>query len=205
MPQSFLWGNHSGPCGMKNKAITINLILLLILGSSTALAQAKESHAYRIEKVNVDFLSKGQSGFDGIQSQGLGGLTTTSASGKWARIEVQYTSLNEFADEITIEFYVLTQSNAILKGSITQNNIFRGKHHFAAVFLHPTTLQRFGAIKRVAVQISYSSEIKDSAEWPRASHKEWWTQSPAKEGYLKKVFQTPFILDQPGRYEDTKW
>jgi hypothetical protein len=99
----------------------------------------------------------------------------------------------------------MMSSGIVLTDSFTQINISKGPHHFAALFLHPSTLQRYGKVKRIAVQISHQGKIQDTAQWPHPSKKEWWNQYPIQTGLLKKPFQTPFILDQPERYEDTKW
>lgn len=184
---------------------TIACVGLMIFLPEILLAQyrTKPRRPLDIKKISVDDLSRGRGGFGGFQPQGLAGLESSPYSGKWMRIEVQYGSHLKFSDEITLAFYVLTRGGAILKGQITQMNIFEGPRHHAAVFLHPTTVQRFGPVERVMVELRHQGIVIDASQWPAGTRREWWKEIPPREGYLKTIFQTPFLLDQPDRYEDT--
>lgn len=157
-----------------------------------------------IKRINVNYRSKGGSGFEGFESKGLSSMGQGSSVGKWAQIDVQYRSDKDWTNEVTLQFYVLL-NRTLLKGRVTQINISKGQRHFAGVYIHPTTIERYGEVQKVAVQLLYKGEVMDSDQWPQKTKKEWWNQSPAQEGFLKKHFQTPFALDQPGHYEDTRW
>lgn len=189
---------------MRQKIFLGVVFIVFALSSSFLQSANNAKHPLILNKINVDYRSKGGAGFQGFESKGLSALNQSHQYlGKWAQIEVQYRSFSEWTDEVTLKFYVLTD-RTVLQDSITQINVPEGRRHFAAVYLHPTTLQRYGEIKRVAVQILYQGELVDTDQWPQKTRKEWWKEYPIREGLLKKEFQTPFILDQPSRYEDTK-
>ena len=182
-------------------------LLLIVLSPNFVLAQyrTKNKKSLIIKKIVVDYLSTGHSGFEGFESRGLSGLNQRAKAGKWGKVEIRYRNYLDWVDELTLTFYVLMSSGVVLTETLTQINISKGPDHYAALYLHPTTLKRHGEIKRVAVEISSLDGVQDASQWPNPSNRTWWTQSLVKTGLLKKSFQTPFILDQPERYEDTKW
>lgn len=185
---------------MKKK--TLILILLSVLIVPSTFAQHKRDFALR--KITVDYLSKGFSGFQGFETRGLTGLQGSETRGRWGKVEVQYLTQSDWVDEVSMTFYVLTASGIVLQDTILQVNVPKGRDHYAACFIHPRTLQRFGEIQRVAVGISYLEELQDFIQWPTRSHKDWWNQYSVRRGYLKKLYETPFLLNEPGKYEDTK-
>ncbi len=189
---------------MRQKIFLGVVFIIFSLSSGFLESASKTKHPLVLDKINVDYRSKGGSGFEGFESKGLSSLNQANQNlGKWAQIEVQYRSSLAWTDELVLKFYVLTD-RTVLQDSITQINVPQGRRHFAVVYLHPTTLQRYGEIKRAAVQIFHRGELIDTDQWPQRTKKEWWKEYPGREGLLKKEFQTPFILDHPSRYEDTK-
>lgn len=160
---------------------------------------------FDIKEIKVEGASKGHSGFSGFEARGLEGLNQSSQKGNWVSIQVHYQSRVEWADEIALEYYVLTQKNVVLKGRITQINVPEGKHHVATAYLHPNTIARFGMIHRVATVILYHGQQYDMAQWPMNTKKDWWNSAKTIDGQIKNVFQTPFIINQPEDYEDIRW
>lgn len=188
---------------MKNKNLWIIAWLVLwVLEAPSLYAQYKKDFA--LKKITVDYLSKGHSGFQGFETRGLSGLDDNTSSGKWGKIEVQYLTQADWMNEVSITFYALTRSRVILQDVISQVNVPKGRSHYGVVFIHPRTLQRFGEIKRVAIRISYSGGPQDILQWPTKTRKEWWDQYPSISGYLKKIHETPFLLNDAGKYEDTR-
>lgn len=193
---------------MKTRSFFVFILLFCMTGTFSFAQQEKKSKKdLVIKKIFVNDFSKGSSGFEGFEPRGLSGLSTTSATaGKWAKIEVNYRSYPAWIDEVDLDVYVLTASSepVLLKDRITQINVAKGPNHYAVVYLHPTTLARFGSIERVAVQISAKGKVLDMSQWPSQTKKEWWNELQPMAGYMKKNSQTPFLLDQPEKYEDTK-
>lgn len=173
-------------------------------GAAYATRRATAAKGAELKKVYVNSPSSGKSGFDGYEPQGLAGLNTGSKNnGRWVEIEAMYTTRKAWTNEITLEFYVLTKAKVVLKGKITQINIADGPRHYGVMYLHPTTVQRFGDIDKVAVRLYDEGELKNTEQWPDYSKKEWWTKYPANEGHMKKLSETPFLLNSD-KYEDTK-
>lgn len=192
---------------MKRNLIFLLLALWILPFSNPLAATVRKTQKqdFKIEKITLDYLSKGRAGFDGFEPSGLSGLSSGAGKeGKWAKIEVEYQSYPNWTDEVYLDFYVLVSGPLVLTERVTQINVAKGKRHHAAVYLHPTTILRYGQIQRIALQIATKEKVQDIAQWPTRSKKEWWNEHPAQSGLIKKTFQTPFSLDRPDRYEDTK-
>ena len=187
------------------------VLFLLFFSTQVGWARYGESHPrnakkdFEIDKIKVEGASKGHSGFSGFETRGLESLSQSAEKGDWVSIEVDYKSRVEWADELVIQFYILTEKNVVLKGGQTQMNVQDGKRHIATAYLHPNTVARFGAIQKIAVVILYHGQEQDLAQWPMRTKKDWWNSGKTIEGQIKNVFQTPFIINQPENYEDIKW
>jgi len=197
---------------MQTKVFIILFSLPILIGFSQPAdgayggSKRRASKDAQLKKVYVNAPSSGKSGFDGYEPQGLAGLSVGSSKnvGRWIEMEALYATRKSWTNEITLEFYALTKTNVVLKGKISQVNIPEGARHYGVMYLHPTTVQRFGDVERVAVRLYEQGVLLDTEQWPEYSKKEWWTKYAANEGHLKKLSETPFILSQPGKYEDTK-
>ncbi|MBI1884147.1 MAG: hypothetical protein HYS08_08090 [Chlamydiae bacterium] len=191
---------------MRHYKLFVFVLIAFLSASVASFAQygTKSAGGLHIKKIRVDTLAHGHSGFEGFEPQGLAGLSQTALRGKWGKVEVEYSSSIDWLDEVQLTFYVLAQGGTVFKERMTQVNVAGGPSHYAAFYLHPTTLQRFGEIQKVAVEISVAGENQDTDQWPQTSRKEWWNQYPVKEGLLKKVTETPFALSEADPHEDMK-
>ncbi len=130
----------------------------------------------------------------------------------WTSITVTYDvdppGNNEWLDELTFTYYVLVRKKAgeqpkLLKGDVTYINIAKGRGLLADIFLHPSTVARFGNVDRVAVLVSYRGQILAGESLP-ASSQRWWEQLPPTEGLLLNRQQTPFAMVNFDDYEAIK-
>lgn len=194
------------------RSIIIILLSFLIgtVSSSTFASYYSTKHTsnsesiLEIKKINVDYLGSSQGGFGGYEARGLAGLSTPSHLGEWARIEVEYQSFPDWTDEVDLDIYVLMDDEVILKGTLKQINLSRKHSHKAVFYLHPTTLERFRSIHKIAIQGSSAGKIEDTRQWPSTTHQEWWKTASIRKGLLKKSFETPFFLNDAEKYEDTE-
>lgn len=189
---------------MMKKYLPLILLVFACVSPTEAQIRMNGKNVITLKKISVNYDSKGQSGFEGFESKGLTGLQPPGHYGKWAKIEVEYSSDIDWANEINLEFFIQLGEKTVLSRQITQINVPLGPRHFAAVFIHPTTLLHYGEVIKATVQVSYSNQAFSTAGWPHRSKNKWWEQMTSINGLLKKVYETPFIMDQPDRYEDTR-
>ena len=115
---------------------------------------------------------------------------------------------SEWIDELTFTYYVLVRQKGgaqpmLLKGEVTYINIAKGRGLLADIFLHPSTLARYGEVDRVAVLVSTRGQLLAGESLP-TSNQRWWEQLPPTEGLLLSRQQTPFAMVNFDDYEAIK-
>jgi len=136
------------------------------------------------------------------------GPHSNTLSDKWLRIETEFDSTPEWADDVQLKYYVLlgTGKNArMFVGDVTYVNVAKGLRHISAMFIHPNTIQRFGNgdVEAVAVQIFYKGQLIDQDSAP-TSHERWWEGYTPVPGSLLIPQQTPWSIMSYDRYEALK-
>ncbi|MCS6771281.1 MAG: hypothetical protein NZ740_04570 [Kiritimatiellae bacterium] len=131
----------------------------------------------------------------------------------WFQIIVDYEVAPEWMDEATFTYYVLTQSRkpepgrnprTLFKGEVTYINIGRGKRR-SDVYLHPSTVERFGEVERVAVEVRVGGAIVAREGIPQGTvQQRWWESFAPLEGYVLNRMQTPFAMLNFDDYEAIK-
>ncbi len=118
----------------------------------------------------------------------------------WARVRVRFETDAEWTDELVFHYYVQvrnpkTSRDLLFTGDFTYVDIPRGKNHHSTAFLRPATLERYGDIVGIAVEIEVKGEKVAMASSPE-SPVGWWLQSKAAKapGVLLERSQTPFAL-----------
>lgn len=174
--------------------------LLLGLGGE-AWAQAQSRNILRIRKITGETvntpeykISNQPSGFRARQ---------------WFRVEVQYETAPEWVDEANVTFYVLMKNTGgkgnpytLFRGSVDYVNIEKGVHK-ANIYMHPSTLARYGKVERVGCVIRpQGGRIVMESE--PASAQRWWEEFPPTDGYLLNRMQTPFAMLNFDDYEAIK-
>ena len=94
-------------------------------------------------------------------------------------------------------------------------DIERDRNHFSTVFLHPRTLERYGDVVAVAVEISVGGSVAAEEDEVDAQVKlppKWW-KAPSvlqnknltvRDGYLMSRDETPFAVVNVDDYEVIK-
>lgn len=133
----------------------------------------------------------------------------------WFRIEITYDTEPKWTDEVTFTYYVLLKNEAnakpgdprsafrVLKGQTTDINVPEGRNHYNVIFIHPRTIERYGAIERVAVVATAGGVTVAMASQPE-SRTRWWEELAPMEGLLLNRMETPFGLIAHDRYEANK-
>ena len=131
----------------------------------------------------------------------------------WARISVEYTTKADWINELEFRYYTLvqhpqTKNFYFFPGTVTYIDIAKGEHA-STIFLSPSALKRYGAIKRIAVEI-YSRGQLVAVESNPKDKQAWWRMVTAlpnvktKEGMLLNRAQTPFAFVAFNNYEMIK-
>ncbi len=126
----------------------------------------------------------------------------------WYQIVVHYETSPDWMDELTFTYYVLVKSKAgkfsLFKGDVTYVNIMKGRH-LSDIYLHPSTLSRFGTVERVAVLVGSQGRMLAMESQP-SSNARWWEQSPVApvEGLVLNRMETPFAMINFDDYEAIK-
>ena len=132
---------------------------------------------------------------------------------RWLQVIVDYDTAPEWVDEATFTYYVLLKAKraeagrspfTLFKGEVTNVNIARGKHK-GDIYMHPSTLARFGDIERVAVMVNVGGRMVALDGQPSGTAQQrWWEQLAPMEGYLLNRMQTPFAMVNFDDYEAIK-
>ncbi len=130
------------------------------------------------------------------------------SSEQWLVIDAEFESDLEWADDIQLKFYVLMGSGRTAKlftGNLTLINVEKGSRHYAGMFMHPSTLKRYGRgkVNAVAVQLYHQNRLMAQKSDPKTSRR-WWEEFTPTEGYLLRPDATPWAPVSHDRYEAIK-
>lgn len=142
-----------------------------------------------------------------------------AAAGNWAQLTVTFDTAPDWINELVFQYYVLCYNKAterdsgrkeytLFKGAVSHRDVSRGKSRVTAMYLRPNTVERYGNVVAVAVEVLYNGEVVDlkSEESGNKIPKEWW-KSPdltVKDGYLLNRQETPFAFINVDDFEAVK-
>lgn len=129
---------------------------------------------------------------------------------KWAGISTEYDTDALWTDELTFTYYVLVRGKSVgapkeslFRGKVSYINIERGRGHKSDVYLHPSTLSRFGDIEKIAVLVEANGKLVAGDALPKTNQR-WWEQYTPVDGMLLNRMQTPFAMIGFDDYEAVK-
>ena len=126
----------------------------------------------------------------------------------WFQITTSYETAPDWLDDLTFTYYVLMKPKSgpakfvLFKGDVTYVNIQKGKHK-SDMYLHPSTMARYGDVERVAVVLTTQGRVVAMESLP-ASQQRWWEQLTPVDGYVLNRMQTPFAMVNFDDYEAIK-
>ena len=119
---------------------------------------------------------------------------------EWARIMVRFETDADWTDELEFRYFVQVHNSKnkidlLFPGTFQYIDIPKGKRNLSTVFLRPNTLDRYGDVIGIAVEIYAKGEMVAFACNPQ-SPKGWWrlTKAKAMPGVLLERSQTPFAF-----------
>lgn len=131
---------------------------------------------------------------------------------EWAKIMVTYDTAPDWIDEMEIRYYVgvknkKTGAALIFQTSVTYIDVARGSHT-DAVFLSPSSLERYGNVEAVAAEFFIDREKAALIGKPNLSPNTapWWSGNNVRnvEGRLLNRAQTPFAFVAIDGYSEIK-
>jgi hypothetical protein len=132
---------------------------------------------------------------------------------EWLKIETEYDTAPDWIDELDFEYYVLVRDKEgdreyiLFRGDVTYVNVERtassASRHMSAMYLHPSTLARYGDVERMAVLIKYKGRLVGMESEPE-SNARWWEQLTPVRGLLLNRMETPFAMINFDNYEAIK-
>ena len=185
------------------KKITVAGILAVLLSGNCLAQGTAEQVGVQIRKIEVKKLETPQFSVGSNLSKGK--------SRQWYGISAEYDTDLQWTDELTFTVYVHVENaknpkapkDSLFRAKVTYVNIERGRGHKSDVYLHPSTIARFGEIKRIAVLVEANGKLVAGDTYPKANAR-WWEQMSPTEGLLLNRSQSPFAMLNFDDYEMVK-
>ncbi|HIE11799.1 MAG TPA: hypothetical protein EYP62_09305 [Kiritimatiellae bacterium] len=175
--------------------------LLLFLLVASCPVHAAEGKVVEIRKINGEKVR--------TPEYRIVGGTPQRPTRRWFQVVVDYLTRPEWVDQLDFEYYVLLKPRKgpvkykLLKGVVSYVNIPKGRHK-SVMYLHPSTVERFGDVVRVAVLVRSGGRLM-AIETRPASQQRWWEQLTPESGLLLNRMQTPFGMILYDDYEAIKF
>ncbi len=135
------------------------------------------------------------------QYQVTGG-TRTQRQRQWLQVKTEFETRPDWIDELTFTYYIVLRHRRppegqpefmLFRGENTYVNVARTRDGQSTVFLHPSTVERYGELFRVGVVISSAGRMLGMASNPDSDQR-WWEQLPPRSGFVLNRMQTPFAM-----------
>ena len=129
---------------------------------------------------------------------------------QWLKIEVQFDSKPEWADDVQVKYYVLLtdQGNSkYFSGEITHMNVARGQH-YSAMFMQPNSVKRYsnGQYAVVTARVFYNGAVVSTRTEAQGKSvpASWWEKYTPIMGCLLPPQETPWAPVADERFEAVK-
>jgi hypothetical protein len=173
--------------------------------SAAAFGQAAATAPFQLKKIIKDM--KNAPSYS-ANAGDLGGGRPSTIAIQWLMLQVQFSSIPEWADDVKIKYYVLMgkgKAARMFTGEVTHVNIQKGTDHYSVMFMHPNTVRRYGAgrVDAVAAVLYYENRLISTISDP-PSPRRWWEEFTPTPGYLLNPLETPWSVIAPLRFEPLK-
>jgi len=186
-------------------ALAASLAALTTLTPGNAFAQAGEAGGAGGKVVTIRKIEPAKLRTPEYQLA-RGGIV--SQTREWGQITVLYDTTPKWIDELTFTYYVHVKGKEgsgkinCFRGDVTYVNVQEG-HHKSDMYLHPSTITRFGEVDRIAVLVSYQGRLVAIDTVP-VTNQRWWEQMTPVDGYVLNRMETPFAMISFDDYEAIK-
>jgi hypothetical protein len=136
------------------------------------------------------------------------GARSMTLGDKWLKIETEFDSAPQWADDVQLKYYVLLGDGRDVRmfvGEVTYVNVAKGLRHYSAMFMNPNTILRYGngQVQAVAVQLFHKGQPIDLNTYP-PTRERWWDRYQPTTGFVLNPQQTPWSIMSFDRYEELK-
>jgi hypothetical protein len=176
-------------------------ILLCTLVASV-LAQNRTGD-FQLTKISRDLITTPQFNYSGAERR-------RDTHDRWLRVEVQFSAVPEFSDEVTFRYYILINGK-LLTGEVTHVNVRTGRELCSVMYLPPHALASVlgnrpptsNSVENIAVQVLQKGEVKDELSLARG-RPQWFAALPPLTGLVLNKNETPFAPLFWDHYEQIK-
>jgi hypothetical protein len=178
------------------------LTILVVVLASPVLAQNR-SDDFRLNKIDRELITTPQFNYSG-------GEQKRETRERWLRVDVQFTTVPDYTDELTLKYYIAINGK-VLGGEVTHLHILAGREHWSVMYVPPHALAYIlqgrppntTSIENIAVQLVRKGEVKDELSLARAKP-QWFADFPTLNGFVLDKSQTPFAPLFSDFYEEIK-
>ncbi len=187
---------------------SVLLFLLFAVVVSQAQVVTPRTTAPVVEIRSIDLTFHDSNGQLGRGSAG----SHTFSKGRWGKIDIEFATRRDWIDEVEFKCYVLLSDNrrrVMLTGSVTCVHVKGGAGHYAALFIYPNAIERYGGrIEGIAVEAYYLNALVDLRTTHRRNvakrGEKWWTKYSPITGSIVNWIYTPLRRDGIDDYELVK-
>ena len=179
------------------RTVLFGLALGLVIGVGLGEAEAQQrgqEQIVRIRRLEGDMVRTPQ--------YQVSGISRGRRQRQWLQIRTEFETRPEWVDEMTFTYYVVLHNRraergqeefVLFRGESRYVNIARTRDGQSVVYLHPSTVERYGELFRVGVVISAGGRMLAMESSPAAEGR-WWEQLSPRDGYVRHRMQTPFAM-----------
>jgi hypothetical protein len=182
--------------------MVVGMSVLVLFGS--AAAQTRPGAEFQLTKVTKNLISTPQFAYTGAQQY------PTNQRDRWLEVEVEFTAVPEFTDELTFKYLILFNGR-LLTGEVTHISVPAGRENRSVMYVSPRAMARLNGnrvvtinlVQNIAVQIVQQGAIKDELSLTRTPP-QWYASLPRVSGFVLNKNETPFAPLYWDRYEQIK-
>lgn len=179
---------------MKTRTLifAVALIATGLIGIETA--QAQDSDALRIRRLEGEMVRAPQYQVRAGQAP--------RRTREWLQVRTEFQTAPEWIDEMTFTYYIVLRNrrpepgepeHRLFRGESSYINIARTREGQSTVFLHPSTVERFGEMVQIGVVVTSGGRVIAMESNPSRDGR-WWEQLTPQAGMVLNRRDTPFAM-----------
>ena len=166
-------------------------LTILVFALASSVSAQNRGRDFQLTKISRDLITTPQFNYSGAEQQ-------RDTHDRWLRVDVQFSALPEFTDEVTFKYYILINGK-LLTGEVTHVNVLAGRELYSVMYVPPHALAyilgnrppNLTSVENVAVQLLQKGEVKDELSLARV-RPQWFAALPALTGFVLNKNETPF-------------
>lgn len=173
--------------------------------AGSAFAQAPAPSDIQLTKITRSLIPTPE-----FNTGGGGPTFRTNGRDRWLAIDVDFTSLPDWTDEITFKYFLLLNGK-LLTGEVTHIHVLAGKELHSVMYVSPHDVAHLmgnrplttASVENIAVQALLQGVVKDELSLNRA-RPQWYAALQPLPGFLLNKNDTPFAPLYWDHYEQIK-